>query len=508
MYGIVPDARSASFDLWRDYEDIRVVDVAYYLRMNHSRLVTSHLLWRPNLKNEFKDQARSVATGVYNSISETIDFWIKTLYTESMDTASDVWHQAKPYSEKFLDDVGGLKVIGDDVEELRKFLNESYHADDFYIRSVVNFTMTVLDELAVKNHITSLPKIIREIGQVMGESGQALRKSVLWLVETIKQSYKKALDILGQILHGETLEHITGVMEKAVEKYDKFIKDLHVSFIKYVEKLYTSVKQMIASYWQRMLLNIEPSLIKLIHYVEMLGWNIGKEVFDFLYKRTNEIIESPYFNQVSNFTQDLDRLYRDLIKNDTITNIKKYSVLAWQFIKQKYFKIVPFGNELNSLVTELWEEIKTLQNLESVQFVIQRYQEVQAKIEWLADEFQVERRIAELWEVVRNKMSRFAQTALQADNRYREAKTKFIFDPDKGVMELQQKLPMSWHAFNETPKFEEIPEYKLLIDIQNFFSGTNFSVWNWYKKVLPYQYPSRWFPPYEGESVGDEWFSF
>lgn len=38
--------------------------------------------------------------------------------------------------------------------------------------------------------------------------------------------------------------------------------------------------------------------------------------------------------------------------------------------------------------------------------------------------------------------------------RYREAKTKFIFEPLDGVMYLEQKLPMSWHAFNETPKFD------------------------------------------------------
>lgn len=54
MLGIIPDARSASFDLWRDYEDIRIVDVAYYLRMNHSRLITSQLIWRPKLKIELK----------------------------------------------------------------------------------------------------------------------------------------------------------------------------------------------------------------------------------------------------------------------------------------------------------------------------------------------------------------------------------------------------------------------------------------------------------------------
>lgn len=52
MYGIVPDARSATFSLWRDYEDIRIVDISYYLRMNHSRLITSQLVWRPKLKKE------------------------------------------------------------------------------------------------------------------------------------------------------------------------------------------------------------------------------------------------------------------------------------------------------------------------------------------------------------------------------------------------------------------------------------------------------------------------
>lgn len=54
MLGIIPDARSAKFHLLRDYEDIRIVDIAYYLRMNHSRLITSQLIWRPKLKTEVK----------------------------------------------------------------------------------------------------------------------------------------------------------------------------------------------------------------------------------------------------------------------------------------------------------------------------------------------------------------------------------------------------------------------------------------------------------------------
>lgn len=106
MFGIIPDARSASFDLWRDYEEIKVVDIGYYLRMNHSRLITSQLIWRPKLKSEIKAKFKETAVGFYNSTLENIDFWVKTIYTESVDTINDVWVNAKPHTQVFLDDVG------------------------------------------------------------------------------------------------------------------------------------------------------------------------------------------------------------------------------------------------------------------------------------------------------------------------------------------------------------------------------------------------------------------
>lgn len=79
----------------------------------------------------------------------------------------------------------GLQALEGDIEDFRKFLNQSYEANDFYIKNVVNFTMTVLDELSLKNHIDSVPKILSEIWQMVGASGQALHKSVLWLVESV-----------------------------------------------------------------------------------------------------------------------------------------------------------------------------------------------------------------------------------------------------------------------------------------------------------------------------------
>lgn len=67
MLGVIPDARSASFHLWRNYEEIRIVDVSYYLRMNHSRLITSQLVWRPKMRTEITVSAsRSNAIGKLN----------------------------------------------------------------------------------------------------------------------------------------------------------------------------------------------------------------------------------------------------------------------------------------------------------------------------------------------------------------------------------------------------------------------------------------------------------
>lgn len=53
MYGNIPDVRNAVFDVWRTYDEGLVVsDVSFYLKLNHSRLVTSKLKWRPELRED------------------------------------------------------------------------------------------------------------------------------------------------------------------------------------------------------------------------------------------------------------------------------------------------------------------------------------------------------------------------------------------------------------------------------------------------------------------------
>jgi hypothetical protein len=39
-----------------------------------------------------------------------------------------------------------------------------------------------------RGHFESLPEILNEMWEVMGESGEAIRKSLLWIIETVSFS--------------------------------------------------------------------------------------------------------------------------------------------------------------------------------------------------------------------------------------------------------------------------------------------------------------------------------
>lgn len=197
----------------------------------------------------------------------------------------------------------------------------------------------------------------------------------------------------------------------------------------------------------------------------------------------------------------MDTLYRDIMSHDIFTNIRKYSALGWQFLRAKYFAIVPFGHELNEICTELVNELRKLYQLEPVQFMGAKVAELQAQATWFANELQVEKRAGQLWNIVRQKITTLGQTALQTDDKYREAKTQFVFDPDVGLMELQQKLPMSWHAFNETPIVEEIQEYRTLLGFTTLFQGSNVSLWSLYYDYQQYMDPVQWLPPYKTQGL-------
>jgi len=332
----------------------------------------------------------------------------------------------------------------------------------------------------------------------MGESGEALRNSLLWLIETIKNTYNKVSEIIAAVLRGDSVSQVANIIEKLIEKYDMFIKDLHVSFIKYIENLWDTIFSSILDQWNRFLKVIEPLFIRFIHYLETLVWKASKEVLDFLYDRKQEIIASPYFDRFTNFTHDIDKFYRDIKANDIVTNVHKYSGLVIQFMKQRYFAFVPFGKELKDVVDEIVLELKELKKLPSVQYTLEKLEQAYDRVNYFCEYFEIKSKIESLIRLVHSKLMDISQTALQAESRYREAKTMFIFDPNQGLMCLEQKLPMSWHAFNQTPEFQEIPEIRAITDIKTYFVTSNTTFWSLYYQYKPYSELSNWLPPFKG----------
>uniref|UniRef100_W8B060 Vitellogenin n=1 Tax=Ceratitis capitata TaxID=7213 RepID=W8B060_CERCA len=496
MLGYIPDSRHSYIDIWRNYEEVYIVDVTSYLNLNHSRQISGRLHWRPKIKSELKEKARNIKNALLNSFNEHIDFWTKSLYVEALSAISDVWQTSKEYNKDFINDLAQLSVLEEDLEDLREYLNRSYEANDFYIKSVVNFSLTILDEVAFRDQFDSLPAIFSEIRQVLGESGKALRQSIIQLIEMIKTNYNNILQTFNNFFHGQPLKYFTDLMEKGFEKYEKFVKEIHISFINQVEIMWNKFSNLISTYTKEILKRLEPYIFRAMSFIEKTAWDFSKEIFNYINERTNEMAESTYFNQVSSFAQDIENLYKDIKAHDSIENIKKYSNIAWKFIKEKYQKVIPFGTEISEIVMEIWEEIKELEKIRQVQFVISKFKEVSSKIEWLEEELEIRKYLNHLYALLRNKLQNIALNALEVTDMYREAKTKFFFDPEVGEIDLEQKLPISWHAFNETPQFQEIPELKLLRQLQNILTANNMSLLEHLYDWRSYLDPKKWLPQY------------
>ncbi|XP_045482614.1 uncharacterized protein LOC123686485 [Harmonia axyridis] len=501
MFGDIPDARNAKFNIWRDYDDIRIMDVMYYLKMNHSRLIISNLIWRPELLRDLQSGFHGGLHNVYNYVIENINDTRHYVRSEIKEAISGIWMEAEPHLQNYLNDMRDLRLIEEDIEHFKLFLNRSYHANDFYIKTIVGFTSYAFDELALKKHFESVPAIISEIWGIMGESGKKIQKSIEWVIEKIKTYYKNITVFTRQLLDGDPIQHLSDAFSNILEQYDDFIRKLHVAFIQYIEKLWHQTYNLVIENWHRMLIAIEPTFLKLVAYTESIAWSTSQEFLDFLYIRKNEILESPYFAKFTNFTHDVDKFYKDITGNNTLSSVVKYTKISWNFFRAKYMDKLPFAKELEAIIREIVEDLNQLRKLPSVAFFEERLNQICNRLGWFYEYFDVETRLQNFLKLLHKKVTDYSQTALQAENRYRVPKTLFIFDPNRGKMQWEQKLPMSWHAFNETPNFHEIPEIKALYDVQSFFVSSHTNFWNFYYDYKPYTDPSEWFPPFKAQAM-------
>lgn len=128
-------------------------------------------------------------------------------------------------------------------------------------------------------------------------------------------------------------------------------------------------------------------------------------------------MESPYFAKFTNFTHDVDKFYKDITGNNTLSSVVKYARISTNFLREKYMDKLPFAKELEAIVREIIGDLNELRKLPSIRIVEERLNQICNKLIWFYEYFDVETRLQNSLKMLHKKLTDYSQTALQAENR-------------------------------------------------------------------------------------------
>ncbi|VVC30431.1 Hypothetical protein CINCED_3A001550 [Cinara cedri] len=508
MSGSMQESKKAKFNIWRSEDNVIIPDVGFSLSLNHSRLLSASLEWRIDLKDNIVNSLRASVNRTWCYIQDTTDFWTQYIKTQTVETANGIWTDTKPEIQEFLNDISNFHVLEEDLAYFRKVFNNSYNANEFYLKDIHGLYIAMMEDMSFMDKMGSLPQIVNEIWTALGDTGQTIRKSIVWFIDNINMAYEEFGKLLKRLMEGEAIVYVSDFINSSMIKYDKLIRDVHISFIRYVESMLEESSDTVAAYWGNVLKTIEPTVVQIAHHVEAVFVTATKQVIQFLYARQQELMQSPYYAHTQNMTQDLDKFYKDLMQNDFLTNMKKYSGILYELIKSKYYPLIPFATEINALRLEIMDGVNQLLKLPLISYVIDNTKAVFNQMVWFCEYIDLSRKIQNFIPTLVKRVYDLTYTSVDNEMKYHKAKTKFLCSPEKGILELEQKLPFSWHAFNETPKYEEIPEYKLVTKMLSMLAPSNVTFWFLYYNLMPFTDYTNWLPPFRAHAliVGSQHF--
>ncbi|XP_050528812.1 uncharacterized protein LOC126898616 isoform X2 [Daktulosphaira vitifoliae] len=508
MSGNVLESKNAQFNIWRTKYGLIIPDLQFSLGLNHSRLLSSALTWRIDLKDSIVSTLRTSVNQTWTYIQDTTEFWTQYFKSQTIETVSGIWTDTKPEIQEFLNDISNYHVLEEDWAYFKTVFNNSYNANELYLKDIHGVYIALMEDSSFMDKMGSLPQVVSEIWTALGDTGKTIRKSILWFIDNIKIAYEEFGRILKRLMEGEAFVYLSDLLSSSMSKYDKLIRDVHISFIRYVESMLEESSNTVAGYWSNVMKTIEPTVLQIFHHIESVFVSAFQKVIQFLYARQQELMQSPYYAQTQNMTQDLDKFYKDLMQNDFLTNLKKYSTMLYNLFKARYYPLIPFANEINALRLEIIDGVQQLLKLPLISYVIDNLKTTYNQVIWFCDYIDLSKKIQKFIPTLINRVYDLTYTAVENEMKYHKPKTKFICDPGKGILELEQKLPFSWHAFNETPKYEEIPEYKIVTKMLSMFAPSNVTFWFLYYNLMPFTDYTNWFPPFRAHAmiVGSQHF--
>ena len=210
---------------------------------------------------------------------------------------------------------------------------------------------------------------------------------------------------------------------------------------------------------------------------------------DYLYEQREEVAKSNYFQKLTLLLDDLQQFYMDMQSVDWPSKVRSYLTRAGQFLQKKYADVDEYLAWLSRLKSEieiLYDGfIKENPELEKG---AENGRKLLAFLRWSYDYLRVNEKLSDLIVAVRQRGSEVIyQTATDAQMRYSPQKTLFHFNPERGSIVLEQKLPMPWMNLDEMPRFEELPEIQRVRSILSLFEPSNSSLVDQILSYVPSQ---------------------
>ncbi|CAL8109862.1 unnamed protein product [Orchesella dallaii] len=504
--GGVVDSRNAIFDVSESYDNFRFSDVNFYLRLNHSRLITSKLNWRPQLFSEIKDLCVKVYQNATAFAGAKCDKLWQAVLEDTSQSAKDVWLNLKPTVEPLILTIKEDLNFTMDIEALKMYLIEMYENNELYLQDIHDFVQLVAEEIVARIK-ASIERYRRELAS----PAQLLKRAMKWIVEKFNEIYEHLSAAWTSYLNsgGEGFGAILGKLRQLFFVYFNDALQLAEELFYQVYQSLSSFASKVYAHFGRIVERYRPIILAHLHELEASVYNVVMRVLDFFYETKEAVMQSPYFQKLQQLAEDLDELYRDIRENDLETNFNKYFGMLTNFISRKLGEL----SQLKLSLGKLGERVDMILNEMVETEVIHDFKEgfmtaieqVKGLIRYTEIDVLIPKVVLTL---ISKGKSIFFMTAIETASTFQQAKTKFIFDSSKGIISLEQKLPMSLAAFNETPNFRELPEYQVVLKAQEMFQSSEGSLWNVYHRANTKGNVLSLIPPFEGHAmlVGSHYF--
>ncbi|ODN01102.1 Apolipophorin [Orchesella cincta] len=480
--GGVVDSRNAIFDITESYDNFRFSDVNFYLRLNHSRLITSKLKWRPELFSEIKASPFQSQLIRFNKQHFHFDNNYKT--------------EGGPEDLNFTMD----------IEALQTYLIEMYNDNELYLQDIHDFVQLFAEEVVARIK-ASIERYRRELAS----PAKLLEKAVEWIVAKFHEIYEHLSTTWSNYMSNSG-EGFSSTLEKLRQLFFLYLND----GLQLVEELFFQVYQSLSTFASKIYAQLggiveryRPIVMAHLHELEASVYNVVMRVLDFFYETKEAVMQSPYYQKLQKLAEDLDELYRDIRENDFETIFNKYFGMLKNFISRKLSELSQLKLPLGKLGERLELMLNGMVETEVIQDFKEGFKTAVEQVKWLIRYTEIDVLIPKVVLTLISKgKSIFFMTAIDTASNFQQAKTKFIFDSGKGIISLEQKLPMSLAAFNETPSFRELPEYQVVLKAQELFQSSEGSLWNVYHSANSKGNLLNLIPPFDGHAmlVGSHYF--